>query len=137
MKADAPVDMPDDLMAGGQMLWRQLLAQDVGLTDDMNPARNVALEACRTKDRCDILALICLGVDVMADNGKGQSVTHPAWVESRQQANTLKLLIGALRLPDEATGARPQRHAGASNGRRPNGIGSVSSLDRARAARAN
>ncbi len=117
--------VPPDLSAGGTRLWSSLLAQDDSLADDLNPARDVALEACRAKDRCDVLDGVCRSEPVLLDNGKGQPVTHPAWVEARQQANILKQLVAALRLPDEATGKRPQRHQGASGVRRPNGSGSI------------
>lgn len=129
-------DVPVGLSVGGVRLWGALLAQDKALSAEDNPAREVALEACRAKDRCDALDAVCRSEPVMLDNGKGQPVAHPAWVEARQQANILKQLIAALRLPDEASGKRPQRHMGASGSRQPNGIGSaVSSLDRARAAK--
>jgi hypothetical protein len=102
--------MSDDLGlgAGGLRLWQSLLAQDKTLAEELNPAREVALEACRTKDRCDLLDVVCRSEPVMLDNGKGLPIAHPAWVEARQQANTLKQLVAALRLPDEATGKRPQ-----------------------------
>ena len=128
---------PALLNDGGRALWASLLAQDAALAEELNPNRMVAVEACRAKDRCDELDAICRESDVMIDNGKGQPVAHPAWVEARQQANILKQLIASLRLPDEATGKRPQRHLGASGARKPNGTGSaVSSLDRARQAKA-
>ena len=128
---------PALLNDGGRALWASLLAQDAALGEEANPNRVVAVEACRAKDRCDELDAICRTSDVMIDNGKGQPVAHPAWVEARQQANILKQLIASLRLPDEATGKRPQRHLGASGARKPNGTGSaVSSLDRARQAKA-
>ena len=127
---------PALLNDGGRALWASLLVQDGTLADESNPNRVVAVEACRAKDRCDELDAICRESDVMIDNGKGQPVAHPAWVEARQQANILKQLIASLRLPDEATGKRPQRHLGASGARKPNGTGSaVSSLDMARRAR--
>jgi len=126
-------DVPAGLSSGGKRLWRALLAQDVALAEELNPNREVAIEACRAKDRCDVLADLCATTDVMLDNNKGQPVAHPAWVESRQQANILKQLIAALRLPDVATGKRPQRRgARGSYARAP---GTVSSLDRARAQR--
>lgn len=115
-------------------MWQSLMAQDAALSDTLNPNRDVALEACRAKDRCDVLNEVCLSEPVMLDNGKGQPVAHPAWVEARQQANMLKQLVAALRMPDTATGKRPQRHLGAAGVRQPNNVGSaVSMLDRARA----
>lgn len=131
MSDAAPVLLND----GGRALWTSLLAQDGTLTDEANPNRVVAVEACRAKDRCDELDAICRQVDVMIDNGKGQPIAHPAWVESRQQANNLKQLIAALRLPDEATGRRPQQRGGARGAYAPRAAG-VSSLDRARQAKA-
>jgi hypothetical protein len=131
-------DVPPGLAAGGRHLWKALLHQDATLTDEMNPVRPVALEACRTKDRCDQLDVVCRSEPVMLDNGKGQPVAHPAWVEARQQANILKQLIASLRLPDEATGKRPQvRAARGAYQPRATGSAAVSSLDRARAAKSS
>jgi hypothetical protein len=126
---------PAGLSEGGRRLWASLLAQDEGLSVETNPNREVAHEACRAKDRCDVLDEVCRTEPVMLDNGKGQPVAHPAWVEARQQANILKQLIAALRLPDEATGKRPQ-HRGARGSYAPKAAAGVSSLDRARAAKA-
>ena len=123
---------PAGFGAGGSSLWASLLAQDVTLSDELNPTRDMAIEACRTKDRLDLLDEVCRSEPVMLDNGKGQPVAHPAWVEARQQGNALKQLIVALRLPDKATGKRPQVQRGSSPTR---GAGSVSSLDRARQAK--
>ena len=76
--------------------------------------------------------------DVMIDNGKGQPVAHPAWVEARQQANILKQLIAALRLPDQATGKKPQvRSARGSYAPRAAGSAAVSSLEMARRAKSS
>jgi hypothetical protein len=107
-------DVPSGLAEGGRKLWDRLIAQDATLSDDLNPARDMALEACRTKDRLDALDEICRTEPVMLDNGKGQPVAHPAWVEARQQGNALKQMIVALRLPDTATGRRPQVQRGSS-----------------------
>lgn len=128
---------PALLNDGGRALWTSLLVQDGTLADEANPNRVVAVEACRAKDRCDELDALCREVDVMIDNGRGQPVAHPAWVEARQQANNLKQLIAALRLPDEATGKRPQQRGGARGSYAPRGGGAaVSSLERARQAKA-
>ena len=130
-------ESPAGLSAGGRKLWESLLSQDASLSDDLNPARQMAVEACRTKDRLDLLDEVCRNEPVMLDNGKGQPVAHPAWVEARQQGNALKQLIVALRLPDKATGKRPQGQRGSSPVRGTGANGSVSSLDRARAAKSS
>jgi hypothetical protein len=126
-------ESPAGLGAGGRNLWDALQSQDASLSEELNPARQMAVEACRTKDRLDLLDEICRTEPVMLDNGKGQPVAHPAWVEARQQGNALKQLIVALRLPDKATGKRPQVQRGSSPVR---GAGAaVSSLEMARRAK--
>lgn len=125
--------VPRELAEGGRRLWSALLAQDQALTDITSPLREVALEACRAKDRCDVLDVIRRAEPPLLDTPKGQSVAHPAWVEARQQANVLKQLLASLRLPDERTGKRPQRHPGPAGVRTPGTPVRVSSLERARA----
>jgi hypothetical protein len=98
----------ESLSTPGRHLWASLLAQDESLGSESHPMRATALEACRTKDRCDRLDEVCRAEPPMLDNGKGLPIAHPAWVEARQQAITLTRLLTALRLPDEATGKRPQ-----------------------------
>lgn len=107
-------DVPAGLSKGGRALWSALLAQDTTLSDELNPAAQLALEACRTKDRLDVLDEICRTEPPMLDNGRGLPVAHPAWVEARQQGNALKQMVVALRLPDTATGRRPQVQRGSS-----------------------
>jgi hypothetical protein len=126
-----PDEMTAGLGAGGARLWRSLLAQDATLTNEDNPARDMALEACRTKDRCDRLDEMCRSEPPTVDNGKGLPIANPVWVEARQQGNALKQLVVALRLPDATTGRRPQVQRGSSPTRGAN----VSSLDMARTAR--
>jgi hypothetical protein len=67
--------------------------------------------------------------------GTVRVVVDGALAEARQQANQLKQLVAALRLPDEVSGKRPQQRGGARGAYQSNGTGSgsVSSLDRARA----
>jgi hypothetical protein len=115
----------DALGPGGRRLWASLTAQDASLAVESCPARGVALEACRAKDRCDALDAVCRAEPAMLMTEKGLPIAHPAWVEARQQANILKQLVASLRLPDEATGKRPQRHMGAAGARKPNGTGSA------------
>ncbi len=110
------------LKEGGARLWAALLAQDETLTAASNPWREVALEACPVKDRCDQLDEVCRREPPTVDNGRGRRIAHPAWVEVRQQEATLRRLVAALRLPDPLTGRRPQRR-GARGVYRPSGGG--------------
>lgn len=119
-----------DLGARGQRLWDSLLAQDVSLGDESNPMREVALTACRTADRVDHLEVLACSTDPVVE-GRGGPMIHPLLAEVRQQSALLARLVAALRLPDEATGKRPQK-------RQMRGVqqpSAVSSLDRARAAK--
>lgn len=109
---------PSDLNAGGTALWDAITE-----AHELDAAQLVQLkEACRAKDRCDLLAsLYAEGHDskLLAD--------------ANATANLMKQLLAALRLPDELTGKKPQRRGprGAVKPQVPGG--KVSSLDRARA----
>ena len=116
----------------GTRLMASLVAQDEGLADDANPMREVAVSACHTADRVDVLEQLCRTTDAIVE-GRTGPMTHPVYVEVRQQSATLARLIAALRLPDEATGKRPQK-------RQLRGVqkpSKVSSLERARAAKSS
>jgi len=119
-----------DLGTRGQRLWDSLLAQDSALEDESNPMREVALSAARTADRVDHLEQMAATIDPVVE-GRGGPMIHPLLAEVRQQSALLARLVAALRLPDEATGKRPQK-------RQVRGVqkpSAVSSLDRARAAK--
>jgi hypothetical protein len=119
-----------DLNARGTRLWASLTAQDASLEDELNPQRETALTACRAADRLETLEKLAAVTDVVVE-GRTGPVTHPVHVEVRQAAALLARLVAALRLPDEATGKRPQK-------RQVRGVqkpSAVSSLDRARAAK--
>ena len=116
----------------GTRLMASLVAQDAGLADDANPMREVAVSACHTADRVDVLEQLCRTTGAIVD-GRTGPMTHPVYVEVRQQSATLARLIAALRLPDDATGKRPQK-------RQLRGVqkpSKVSSLERARAAKSS
>lgn len=104
-------------------------------------------EACRAKDRLDKLDALLRGdvdtwaklvVDVNSDGQILELRLTQALTQANATANLMKQLLAALRLPDEATGKRPQY-------RGPRGVqapsvaggkaGKVSSLERARAAK--
>lgn len=120
--------MRNDLGMRGQRLWDNLLSQDVALEDERNPAREIALTACRTADRVEELERQSAAVDPVVEGRTGLMI-HPLFAEVRQQAALLARLVAALRLPDEASGKRPQ-HRQIRGVQQP---GKVSSLDRARA----
>ncbi len=106
------------------------------------PQQAQLLEACRAKDRLDKLDLLLRG-----DSETWLRLTHrlgtddyvlkvdSALVAANATANLMKQLLAALRLPDVATGKRPQ-YRGPRGAQKPTVPGgSVSSIDRARAAR--
>ena len=131
--------MPARLQARGRKLWREVTeAYDLA----EKPAELTMLEeACRIADRLERLDEILSGeVDAwmrlqLPREGSEtvRVVVDGALAEARQQANQLKQLVAALRLPDEVTGKRPQQRGGARGAYQSGGAGTVSSLDRARA----
>lgn len=129
---------PDGLAAKGARLWADLTE-----AHEFGPADLVILEeACRIADRLDQLDGIVTGRSNfwarfrVNEAGDEVRITVDAVLaEARQQAAILARLIASLRLPDAASGKRPQ-HRGAARGTyQKGGAGVVSSLDRARAAR--
>ena len=132
---------PKGLAPRGRRLWKAILE-----TNDLDPAQTVMLEeACRTADRLEKLDELLRGevdswaslvADIHGDDTYELKIDG-ALSESRQQQNILKQLLAALRLPDEASGKRPQQRGGARGAYKPTAAtgAKVSSLDRARAAR--
>lgn len=139
---------PAGLGARGSRLW-------AAITDlhDLDPAQSVVLEeACRSADRLDELDSIIAGRGVLnlmrfrlkddfeSDDGREVRVEvtfNSVLAEARQQQTVFKQLLAALRLPDAASGRKPQQRGGARGAYRPTGStgAKVSSLDRARAKR--
>lgn len=129
---------PVGLGSGGRALWKKI-------TDahDLDVAQEVQLEeACRAKDRLDKLDEVLRG-----ETDVWMRLTHrlktedyelqidDALKQANATANLMKQLLAALRLPDSATGKKPQ-FRGPRGAQRPSVPGgSVSSLDRARAAK--
>lgn len=120
-------DVPAELDAGGSALW--------ALTTEAHPSLDAAqsvtlLEACRAKDRLDKLD------DVL--RGDAETWMPQALAQANATANLMKQLLAALRLPDAATGKKPQQRGGA-RGAYATGAksGTVSSIDRARAAKSS
>lgn len=108
---------PRGLGARGRKLWK-----DITDSNELDPSQVVILEeACRTADRLDglddviqgkgVLELMHFRVpDRLGDDGvlTVHLTVDGALSEARQQANILKQLLVSLRLPDEATGKKPQ-----------------------------
>lgn len=129
---------PKGLGAGGRALWRGIAADH----ELDAPQRAQLEEACRAKDRLDRLDTVLRGdVDVWARLTRtldGQENTFElrigsALTQANTTANTMKQLLAALRLPDAATGKRPQTRPprGVDAPHLPSG---VASLERARRA---
>jgi len=125
------------LNAGGKALWRSV--SGVHTLDSVQEV--LLLEACRAKDRLDKLDGLLRGevstwATVAPDLGVGsiELVVDKALDKANATANLLKQLLAALRLPDEQSGKRPQQRGGARGSYKPPVRGTVSSLDRARAA---
>lgn len=135
MTAKAPVG----LSAGGRALWR-----DITDAHDLDAAQLVQLtEACRAKDRLDKLDDVLRGdghtwmqlvEDFKSDQVSELRITG-ALKEANATANLLKQLLAALRLPDEVTGKKPQ-YRGPRGAQKPSVPAGISSLERARAAKA-
>jgi hypothetical protein len=123
-------DVPRGLDERGARLWRSMHEQHPDITD---AEREVALEACRVADRLERLDAVCRVSEPVIEAKTGL-IAHPAFAEARQQQNLLKQLVASLRLPDEGSGKRPQRRP-ARGVQQPKGAGSVTALDRLRAAR--
>lgn len=130
--------VPKDLGARGRRLWRSIATADPGAVEVGDPRRDVAMEACRAADQLDALAEVLAADGLMVrDPITGAQKIHPALVESNRLRPLLARLIVALRLPDKATGAKPQRHGirGVQQPSRPRS-GKVTALEQARRAAA-
>lgn len=127
---------PAGLSAGGRALWR-----DITGDRELDAVQKVQLtEACRAKDRLDRLDAVLSGdtdtwMTIVGDDVEGFELKiSAALTQANATANLMKQLLAALRLPDEATGKKPQ-YRGARGAQKPTVPGGVSSLDRARAAK--
>lgn len=133
--------MPSGLGPGGRMLWKSIIDDH-----ELDGPQVVQLtEACRMKDRCDKLDELLRGdvgawatlIPVDLDGVEFRLQVAGALSKANETANAMKQLIAALRLPDVATGKRPQ-HRGPRGAQKPtvpggaDGSSKVSSIDRAR-----
>lgn len=130
---------PGDLSTAGASLWRSI--QDAHELDAQQ--ETLLVEVCRAKDRLDKLDELLRGdVEVWAQvmhrtqTEEYQLHIDDALAKANATANTMKQLLAAMRLPDSATGKRPQRRGGGRGSYAPRDP-KVSSLDRARTARSS
>lgn len=100
---------PKGLEHGGKELWRSI-AKEYEL--DVHE-QALLLQASRTVDRLDALAEALADAPLTTTNFKGDEVTNPLLVESRQQSLTLARLLASLRLPSGEEDERPQRRGAA------------------------
>lgn len=134
------VKTPVGLSCGGRSLWRAI----TDVHDDLDAVQLVQLEeAARAKDRLDKLdAILRADVDTWATlvhdvrTEDYELKIDAALSQANSTANLLKQLLAALRLPDAATGRKPQARPprGAHAPKVPT---KVSSLERARAAKSS
>jgi hemin uptake protein HemP len=137
--------IPTGLSAGGRALWTDITEAHPDLDA---PQKVTLLEACRSKDRLDKLDELLRGdidtwatlvVDVNSDGQIYELRMTQALAQANATANLLKQLLAALRLPDAASGKRPQQRGGARGAYSPTpkSGAKVSSLDKARAAKSS
>jgi hypothetical protein len=96
---DAPegsVEAPVGLGEAGRGMWAEVTSVYV-LTA---PERRLLGQACRTLDVLAELDTVVEAEGVTAEGSKGQTVTHPAVSEARQQRLALGRLLAQLALPD-------------------------------------
>jgi hypothetical protein len=100
---------PAGLAGAGARLWRSIVDEyALDCHEEL-----LLLQACRTCDRLDRLDVEASDNPVTVVNMKGDRVSHPALVESRQQSLTLARLLASLRLPSGEEEDRPQRRGAA------------------------
>lgn len=95
---------PANLEPRGRALWTATYERHPEMTE---LEREVLLEACRVVDRLEHLDEACRTEPTVMEGRQGPLI-NPALAEARQQANLLKMLMAAMRVPDEKTGKRPQ-----------------------------
>lgn len=108
----------------GRRLWDEVTeAHDLAA-----PEREILLEVCRCADRLEKLDRYLTGADLSwldleqmrRDDTEVRVTVDAVLSEARQQQNVFKQLVASLRLPDEATGKKPQRR-GARGAYKPSG----------------
>lgn len=93
---------PAGLGAGGRALWRSITADW-----QLDPDERAILEAaCRTADEIDTLQRALDGAAAVVVGSTGQPRANPLFEEIRRHRETLRRLLGELRIPTgQAAGA--------------------------------
>lgn len=92
---------PSTLRRSGRALWRE-----VAQAYELEPHEwRLLAQACAVLDTIDQLEAVIANDGTTTVGSTGQTVTHPAVGECRQQRLALTRLLGAIHLPD-ADGAR-------------------------------
>ncbi|MGN6693756.1 MAG: terminase [Aquihabitans sp.] len=87
---------PPGLDARGRSFWESTVST-YGLS---SVERELLLEACRTMDELDLLAVAVRRDGVIVEGSVGQNVVNNALTEARGLRTTLHRLLAALQLPD-------------------------------------
>lgn len=134
--SDVP-EVPSGLGPGGSELWSAIVAENT-----LDAAQLVQLlEACRGKDRLDKLDAVLRGdaptwmrltYRLRSEDNEYDLHIDDALTKANATANQMKQLLAALRLPDAATGKRPQ-YRGARGALKPSGA-KVTAMDKFRQA---
>ncbi len=114
---DALPTPPDDLSPSAEELWFAVL-EEYELEEH---ERALLAEACRTLTVCDRLAAMVDADGLTTRGSMGQTVTHPAVAEARQQRLVLARLIAQLRLPEGEVDERPSQATGDGRAQRRGG----------------
>lgn len=100
----APVT-PGGLDESGARLWESVAGDfDLDVHEQL-----LLLQACRTADLLDRLAMAAARGRLTVTNAKGEEVTNPVITEHRQQSLVLARLLASLRMPSGEEDERPQR----------------------------
>lgn len=100
---------PDGLDASGERLWESVASEyDLDVHEQL-----LLLQACRTADLLDRLALQASRAPLTVENAKGDKVANPLLTEQRQQSLVLARLLASLRMPSGEEEGRPQRRGAA------------------------
>lgn len=111
---------PRGLGTAGKKLWAHLTEIcELELHEEMQ-----LLQACRVADRLDAMAQELEDQPQTVRNFKGDMVTHPLVVESRQQSLVFQRLIAGLRIPNEED-KRPQQRGGSRGAYQPRPLRAV------------